>query len=115
MAARSEVGISVAVTGDGVESEWTVTPSANTNAPGGGPVKTTLAAGDNFLPVPTGAMGFILKPPAASNVTKRLKNHAGETGFAMRTGEPASVPIGTGVATLMINASGPEVVYLHWT
>jgi hypothetical protein len=115
MAARSETEITVTVSGDGIASEWTVAASANTAAPGGGPIKTTLSAGDNYLTVPTGTRGFLLRPAAASAVTKRIKHHAGETGFALRTGEPAYVPIATGVATLMVHASAQEVVDLHWT
>ena len=115
MAAGTKTDISVTVSGDGIKSEWAVPTVENSNSAGAGPIRTTLQAGDNYLPVPTGAMGFVMKPPAASAVVKRLKHHAGETGFALRTGQPACVPIGTGVATLMIHSAALEVVYLHWT
>lgn len=115
MATTVETQITVTSSGDGIESEWTPTKTTNSTGAAGGPVRTTLASGDNFLAVPTGAMGCVILPPATSAVTKRLKHYAGETGFAIRTGEAISVPLPTGVATLMINASAVEVLYIHWT
>lgn len=115
MATTVETQITVTSSGDGIESEWNPTAQSNSYGAAGGPVRTTLAAGDNYIAVPTGAAGVVLYPPPTSGVTKRLKAHAGETGFAIRTGEPACVPLPTGVATMMVNASAVEVVYLHWT
>lgn len=115
MATTVTTEITVTATGDGNDSEWTPTAMTNSAGAAGGPVRTTLAAGDNFIAVPTGAMGCVLLPPPTSAITKRLKHHAGETGFAIRTGQVAALPLATGVATLMINASDVEVLYLHWT
>lgn len=107
--------ITVTATGEGLKSEWIPTATSNSTGAAGGPVRTTLAAGDNYVAIPTGAMGFVLDPPRTSAVTKRLKHHSGETGIAIRTGEPVALSLATGVATLMINVSAAEVVSLYWT
>lgn len=110
-----KIEIKVTATGEGLKSEWLPSVTSNTTGAAGGPVRTTLAAGDNYVAIPTGAMGFVLVPPSTSAVTKRLKHHSGETGIAIRTGEPVALSLATGVATMMINASAAESVYLHWT
>ncbi len=115
MAKSISTRFTITTTGDGVTSEWKPAPMSNSAGAAGGPVGVQLAAGDNYISVPTGAMGFTLKPLASSVVVKRLKHYPGETGFSIRTGEPASIPLPTGVATLMINASGVEVIDIHWT
>jgi hypothetical protein len=115
MAKTITTEITVTVSGDGVDSEWTPTAMSNSRGAAGGVVDVTLAAGDNYIAVPTGAMGFALRPPPTSAVTKRLKHHAGETGIAIRTGEWAHIPVATGVATMMIHASDAEVLGIHWT
>lgn len=115
MATTAETQITIESSGDGIESEWQPRAMTNNTAAAGGPVRTPLSAGDNYLLVPTGAMGVVLLPPATSSVTKRLKHHAGETGFAIRTAEAASIPLPTGVATMMVHASAAELLYVHWT
>jgi hypothetical protein len=115
MATTTTTEITVTADGDGIESEWTPTAMSNANGPAGGPVKTPFAAGDNTLLVPTGAMGMVLKPPAASAVVLKLKAGAGETGFCLRSGQPSHIPLPTGCASVMINASDAELVHVHWT
>jgi hypothetical protein len=115
MATTVETQITITADGDGIESEWSPTAMSNSAGAAGGPVRMLLAAGDNYVAVPTGAMGYAILPPAASAVTKRLKHHSGETGIAMRTGQPIAMSLATGVATMMIHASAEELIYLHWT
>jgi len=115
MAKTITTEVTVTTTGDGVDSAWTPTAMTNSAGAAGGPVRVTLASGDNYIVVPTGAMGFLLVPPATSGVTKRLKHHSGETGIEIRTGQQAMLPLATGVATMMIHASAIENVDIHWT
>jgi hypothetical protein len=114
MATTNKTKFTVTSTGDGNDSEWTTEATNNAGA-AGGPVRVTLVSGDNTIVVPTGAIGVILKPPSSSGVTKRLKHHAGETGFSIRTGEAAALPLPTGTTSLILNSSGIEVIYVHWT
>lgn len=116
MSITATTQVTVTSSGDGVAShKYEPTAQENSNGPAGGPVRVALAAGDNFIAVPTGAMGAVIAPPSSSGVVKRLKNHAGETGFAIRTAEVAAVPLPTGTATLMINAASAEVLRIFWT
>lgn len=109
--------ITVTSSGDGIGSSNEYKPTKMTNAAGvaGGPVHTTLAAADNTIAVPTGAKGMVIAPPAASLAVLKLKGGAGETGFALRTGEASSIPLPTGTANVLLNSSIVEVVYIHWT
>lgn len=115
MATTETSQITITSSGDGIDSEWKPTAMSNVAGVAGGPVKTTLAAGDNTISVPTGAMGMVLAPPAASAAVLKLKGGAGETGFALRSGQPSLVPLPTGTAQVLINASDVAIVYLHWT
>jgi hypothetical protein len=115
MATTVDTQITVTSSGDGIDSEWKPTAMANPVGAAGGPVRTTLASGDNSLSVPTGARGFVLAPPAVSNAILRLKHYSGETGFALRPGEPSAIPIPSGTTSVMVNASAVTVAYVHWT
>lgn len=115
MATTATTGISVVAKGDGIASEWTPTAMVNNIAPAGGPVKVTLAAGDNTIAVPTGAMGMVLSPRAASPAVLKLKGGAGETGFALRGGQPSHIPLPTGTASVLLSSSIVDIVQLHWT
>ena len=115
MANTEKLQITVTSTGDGITGKWEPTAMTNSAGVAGGPVKTTLASGDNSIAVPTGAMGMVLAPPASSAVVLRLKHYAGETGFALRSGQPSAVPLPTGTSSVMLNASATEIVYVHWT
>ena len=108
--------ISVKSSGDGQveESEWKPTLLTNTSAPAIGAYKQLLATGGNDLTVPTGAMSMTLQPPATSSAVLKLKGGSGETGFALRSGYPASVPLPTGTANVHIDSSIRELVYIHW-
>ncbi len=115
MATTTETQITITSDGDGIEGEWEPTAMSNSASPAGGPVKTPLASGDNTILVPTGAMGLVLAPPSSSAAVLKLKGGAGETGFALRTGQPAAIPLPTGTASVLLNASEAALVYLHWT
>lgn len=116
MAITNETQITVTSSGDGSdESEWKPTAMTNTRGAAGGPVKMTLASGDNTISVPTGAMGVVLAPAASSGVVLKLKGGAGETGFCLRTGEPSALALPTGTANLLLNASAVTIVGFHWT
>lgn len=115
MATTTNTKITVTASGDGIESAWEPTEMENSRGVGGGPVKQLLATGPNNLSVPTGAMGFVLVPPAASSAVLKLKGDGVETGFALRTGQPAAIPLPTGTASVHIDSSEQEIVYLHWT
>lgn len=115
MATTETMQITVTASGDGIDSAWTPTAMTNSAGTAGGPVKTTLSSGDNTIAVPTGAMGMVLAPPAASAAVLRLKHYAGETGFALRSGQPSHIPLPTGTSTVLINSSTVEILYLHWT
>lgn len=115
MATTTETQITVTSSGDGIDGEWEPTAMSNSAGVAGGPVKTTLASGDNTISVPTGAMGMVIAPPAASSTVLKLKGGAGETGFALRSGQPAHIPLPTGTASVLLNASAIDIVYVHWT
>lgn len=102
--------------GDGVESEWTVPEMENPAGPSGGPVKYLLATGPNDLVVPTGAYGMVIKPPASSTAVLKLKGGSGGgTGFALRTGYAAALPLPTGTAVVHVDSSLQELVDIQWT
>lgn len=117
MAKTTVTQITINTDGDGVESEWKPTAMQNDAGRAGGPVQQTLAVGDNTIAVPTGAMGMVLKQAEASAATVRLKGvaGAGETGFALRTGKAACVPIPTGATGVVLYSSAVDLVDLHWT
>lgn len=117
MATTTETQITVESSGEGIEGEskWEPTAMSNNTSPAGGPVRTALTAGDNTIAVPTGAMGLVFTPPAHSAAVLKLKGGAGETGFALRTGQPAAIPLPTGTASVLMNASEAVLLYLHWT
>jgi hypothetical protein len=114
MATTETVQVTVTCSGDGIKSKWEPTAMTNSAGVAGGPVKYTMSSGDNTLTVPTGAMGVVLAPPASSAAVLRLKNDAGETGFALRTGQPALIALPTGTAEVLVNASAEVFLYLHW-
>lgn len=116
MATTNKTQLTVTSSGDGSTSEWK--PAAMTNNVGaaGGPVKIDLAQGDNTISVPTGAMGMAIVPPASNGTVMKLKGGAGETGFALRTGEMTHVSLPTGTANVLIGCpSGTVRVNVHWT
>lgn len=115
MATTETTQITVTSSGDGIDSEWKPTAMSNSAGVAGGPVKTTVATGVNTITVPTGAMGIVIAPPASSSAVLKLLGGAGETGFALRTGQPAHIPLPTGTASVLINSSVVEIVYIHWT
>jgi hypothetical protein len=114
MATTEETEITVTSSGDGITSEWTVS-TTNSNGAAGGPIKTTLASGDNTIAVPTGAMGMVLSPIASSATVFKLKGGAGETGFCLRGGKPSFISLPTGTVSVLLNASAVDIVQLHWT
>lgn len=115
MATTVETQITITSSGDGIDSDWEPRAMENSAGAAGGPVRTSLSSGDNTITVPTGAMGMVLLPPAASATVLKLKGGAGETGFCLRSGQASSIPLPTGTASVLINASAAELVYVHWT
>lgn len=108
--------ITITSSGEGTDSTYEPDPITNTNGPAAGVVGVQLAIGDNTISVPTGSQGFFLKPvDPTSGVTKRLKHHSGETGFAIRTDGQACLSLPTGATQLMVWASAVEVIHIHWT
>lgn len=112
MAKTSTLTITVQVTGDGVNDNWTPTPPQNTAAPGGGPQLLALASGDNTITVPAGASGFVLLPPAGSAVVKKIKGAGGDTGVTISNTLPFVGSVSAG--SLIINASNVENVQIFW-
>jgi hypothetical protein len=116
MAKTSTTTVTMSVTGDGVSLSYTPlgAPIVNAAAPAGGPVAIALAAGDNTITVPPGAVGFILVPPAASVVVKRLKGIAADTGFTLAPATPSVIALPTAAASVLLNASATETVSIQW-
>lgn len=115
MATTAKTEITVTATGDGIDSEWTPTPMTNNNGPAGGPVKVTLAAGENTLTVPTGSMGMVIAPRAATLGVTRLRAVTGETGFALRGTQPSHVSLPTGATGVILYSTIVDVIHVHWT
>ena len=116
MAKICTTSLSVTVTGDGVSESFTpaTSPVVNTAAPAGGPVDVSLSSGDNTITVPTGTKGFLIVPPSASAVAKKLKGAGGDTGFGLAPALPSAIMVPTGTATIIINAASAETVSIHW-
>jgi len=117
MAKQSVVTLLVTIQGDGINTSYTPpgAPVINANAPAGGPVTVTLAAGDNTLVVPPNTRGVIIVPPAASTVVKKLKGAAPDVGLTI---SPSLLtgPIGltAGTTTLLLNAASGEDITVQW-
>lgn len=116
MAKTSTTSLSVAVSGDGVSETYVpaTAPIVNAAAPAGGPLSVALTTGDNTLTVPPGAQGFLLVPPSASAVAKKLKGVGGDTGFSLSMTLPSLLMLPTGASTVLINAASSETVQIHW-
>ena len=116
MAKISTTSLSVVVAGDGVSESYTPpgTPITNAAAPAGGPLNVTLSTGDNTLTVPTGAVAALVVPPTTSTVTKKIKGAAGDTGVTIASATPMLLPLGTGTASFILNASAGETIAVHW-
>jgi hypothetical protein len=115
MSKTSTTQISVSTIGDGVLSTDAPPATINIAAPSGGPVAVALALGDNTIAVPSGATGMVLIPSSSSTNAKRLKGLAGDTGFALRPNEPASIPLPASTTTVLLNSAAAETVFVHWT
>lgn len=115
MAKTNTTQITITSSGDGATSEWKPTAMTNNTGPAGGSVQMTLSVGDNTLSVPTGAMGMGIRQIPSSATVLRLKHYAGETGFALRTGQPAFITLPTGTSSVLVNSSAIEVLDVHWS
>ena len=113
MAKTAVLTMSVQITGDGVNETYNLmaaTPFINQNAPGGGPVATSLALGDNPITVPPNSLMMFIQPLATSTITLKLKGIGGDTGFSLGPGQVAMVPLVAGVTSVLVNASAAVVV-----
>jgi hypothetical protein len=95
-------------------------PAANPNAPGFGAIPIMLAQGNNDgIPVPPGAIGVLLCPPATSTNNKVVCNNSGAS-FAgvVFTNQPVHMPIPStmthGTPGLYIYADAAEEILVHW-
>ncbi len=107
------LSMSVQVSGDGVSETYNImaaNPVVNANAPGGGPVNTALASGDNPLTVPPNSIGMIFVPLSSSTVVFKLKGVGGDTGFTIAPNLPALISLPPGTTQALVNASTSCVV-----
>jgi hypothetical protein len=116
MALTSKSSFQVLVTGNGETAEYQpqANPVTNASAPAGGVVKSALAAGDNTLTLPTGAIGVMIVPPTDSANGKVLKGVGGDTGIALHRQYPTTLFFHSTVTDFVINSVGSETVELHW-
>lgn len=116
MAKESKLSIGATVTGDGETCTYVPrgSPMTNATAPTGGTVDLVLAAGNNVVTLPVGAIGVVIDPPVASTNAKDIKGVAGDTGVPMRPGSPMVLNFAAGTVNFSIQSAGIETIALHW-
>lgn len=116
----SKLGLQVAFSGGGEEGLYTPVSGEtdgkwlNANAPYGGPVNISLAAGDNALAVPANAIGIMVVPSASATNAKTLKGDAADVGIALKANYPQVVYFAAAVTSLIITSAGVEQIAVHW-
>lgn len=65
----------------------------------------TLAAGDNTVNVPTGAIGVLIDPPSANTVVLKLKGAAGDTGVVIHPTNATLLSLGSTQTSFIVNAA----------
>ncbi len=116
MAKTSKASIGVTVTGDGVSNSYVPpgNPMTNAAAPNGGTEDLVLAAGNNVVTLPAGAIGAVITPPTTSTNVKIIKGVAGDTGIGIRSGDPVLLTFVAGTTVFSINSVGIETLALQW-
>lgn len=116
MAKTSSASIGVTVSGDGETCTYVPpgSPMTNASAPNGGTVDVALAAGNNVITLPTGAIGVVISPPTSSTNAKIIKGVAGDTGITIRPNAPMMLTFGAAVTVFSIDSAGIETIALHW-
>ncbi len=116
MAKTSQASIGVTVTGDGETSTFVppANPMTNATAPSGGTTPLVLAAGNNVVTLPAGAVGVVIVPPTTSANAKVIKGIAGDTGIGMVANQACLLTFVAGTTVFSINSIGVETINLHW-
>lgn len=114
MSKSSSTQITVTTTGDGVTATDSPPAITSTNSPAGGPLKVSMASGDNTLTFPSGGAGLLIIPPTDSTTAKTLKGAGGDTGIKMYPSKPLLYWFKSGETSIILNVGADEVVSLHW-
>jgi hypothetical protein len=116
MAKTSQASIGVTVTGDGESSTYAPpgNPLTNATAPSGGTTPLVLAAGNNVVTLPAGAVGVVIAPPTTSANPKIIKGVAGDTGIGTVANAACMLTFVAGTTVFSINSVGIETINLHW-
>lgn len=99
--------------GDGVNAATTFTPVVNSAAMGA-VTPVNLSAGDNVIPVPAGAQGFIVRAPAMSTNAKSLSPAASVAGLPIGMAGDSPFRLGTGATNINVISTGSEQILVVW-
>jgi hypothetical protein len=90
-------------------------PAANNSSSPGEQELVTLAAGNNTITPPTGAVACTIIPPSGNTSVITLKGVNGDTGVALHLTDPTSIGINSAASTFVLNAVSQVVVRLVWS
>lgn len=108
--------ITIAFSGDTTGTQSHVA-GTNQNSPGDIDA-VSLIAGDNTIPVPAGGTSpraVTIVKSSTNTVVLKLKGAAPDTGVALHPTDPDSISLGSGVSSIIINASTGVDVRLIWS
>lgn len=88
----------------------------NAACPVGGTTPVVLAAGENVIAVPTGAVGVVISPPTSSTNAKTGPTPVGYSnlGLPLRANAPILVMFDAAVTQIALYSAGIETLNLHW-
>ena len=114
MSITSTTTLSINVAGAGIADTYTPAsyPLVNTTAPGAGPQPLVLAAGDNAVAVPAGAVGYHLQASTTSTNAKVVSSASGTVGVPF-TNQPVFLPV-AGQASFHVNSVAAETLQIAW-